>query len=125
MNICRHQSTRSLQWVMSMASLCLTALRPLKRTSQYKRFLGRGPLDFRAKSVGGRPLFSRVILVKFGYWGATEQKCGAPHFVPNPEYNKIWSRVSRTRSGRGFDESLIQIITTCGGCRPLELSLRF
>ncbi len=24
-------------------------------------------------NVGGRPLFSRVILVKFGYWGATEQ----------------------------------------------------
>jgi hypothetical protein len=24
-------------------------------------YLTRGPLDFRAKSVGGRPLFSRVI----------------------------------------------------------------
>ena len=44
--------------------------------------------------------------------------------APNPEYNKIRSRV-RERSGRGFDESVIQIITTYGGCRPLELSLRF
>ena len=26
-------------------------------------------------------------------------KCGAPHFVPNPEYNKIWSRVRERALG--------------------------
>src|SRR5260370_42671538 len=57
--------------------------------------------------------------------GSNGTKCGAPHFVPNPERSKIRSRVGERALGRDLMRVLLRIITAYGERRPAELLLRF
>src|ERR1700688_3325723 len=57
--------------------------------------------------------------------GSNGAKCGAPHFVQNPERSKIRSRVGERALGRDLMRVLLRIITAYGERRPAELLLRF